>query len=164
MNNPSFFPTLIDSRTTRNLLDSLNSEISKVFAEFGNSTHSHASAGETGESLIAKMNFGESSDQVELTVEVPGVNDQDIDVELNGQILTISGKREIRNEEDKKDYHLIERESGSFLRRINLDFTPDPDNISANVEAGVLTVLIEKPEENKREKAKIAVRAKKDPV
>jgi len=162
MNNRIAFPSLLPERSTQGLFDSLNKEMARVFNEFDRGGFPRLAGSDAeGNFMTAKLDYSETDDAVEVSVEVPGFKEEDIDVELNGRVLSMSGKRETRSEEDKKDYHITERESGSFLRKINLDFDANPEKIDAHVDAGVLMVKVEKPEEKKVKKQKITVQAKK---
>jgi len=157
----NLFPTLIPEQSTRSLFSQLNNEMTRIFDEFETGNHSLEKRSGSESFLSAKMDCSETDELVEVKIEIPGVKEEDIDVELNGRLLTISGKREARSDEKQKDYRIIERESGSFVRRLNLDFDADPKKVNAQIEAGVLTVAIEKPEETKSKKQKIEIKPKK---
>jgi len=161
MNNRNLFPSLFTEQTSHNLFNRLNNEMARFFDDFDSNSMSLSNGSKSESLFTAKMDCSETDDAVELKVEVPGVSEKDIDVELNGRQLTISGKRESSTEDKKKNYRFTERETGSFLRRLNLDFDADPGKVKATVDAGILTVSIEKPEESKARKQKITVNPKK---
>jgi HSP20 family protein len=79
-------------------------------------------------------------------VELPGVNERDIEVEVVGDNLTIRGKREFSSEEKKDDYVRIERNYGSFLRTFALDVPVKPEKVTATFKDGLLTVSVPKAE------------------
>jgi len=160
MSIKNLFPTLLHDQSTHNLFSRLNNEMTRVLDDF-ESGYPIDKRLKSASLLTTKMDCSETDDIVEVVLEVPGVKEEDINVELNGRLLSISGKRESRKEEKQKEYQIIERESGSFARRIDLDFDADPDKVSASVDAGVLTVTIEKPEHTKSRKQKITVKPKK---
>jgi len=162
MRNPNLFPSVFSDHSTRTLFDRLNNEIARVFNDFDTTPHALQNDSVNESMLTAKMDYSETDDTVEVKVDIPGFKEEDIDVELNGRMLSISGKRETKTDDKKKDYRIIERESGSFTRRLNLDFDADPDKINAQVDAGILTLTIEKPEEKKSKKQKITVKPKSD--
>ncbi len=155
----NLFPTLLSDQSTHNLFSRLNNEMTRILDDFESGNAMDKRPGNLS-FLTTKMDCSETDNIVEITVEIPGVKEEDINVELNGRLLSISGKREARKDEKQKEYQIIERESGSFIRRLDLDFDADPDKVSASVDAGVLTVTIEKPEHTKSKKQKISVKSK----
>jgi len=90
--------------------------------------------------LNPRIDVHETEDGLELTAEIPGVADDDIDLRLDGDILTISGEK--RNERKDEGNRLIERGYGSFSRSVQLPFTPDPDKVEADCDRGVLTIKL----------------------
>lgn len=153
-----FYPRRLSHR----LFDNINSEIARLFDEYDSEKFTQFENTSDGVFLPTKLDYSESDDSVEVIVEIPGVKEKDVDVELNGRILTISAKRETHSEDEKKNYRIVERRSGSFRRELALDFDPDPAKVKANTDAGVLTVTLEKPEESKSSKQKIKVESKTD--
>jgi HSP20 family protein len=101
----------------------------------------------------------EKSDAFEITAELPGLDEKNIEVKLVNGSLTVKGEKEENKEEKKKDYHLRERYYGSFERSFAIPDGVDTDKIEANFNKGVLTLrLPKKPEAVKPEKT-IAVKA-----
>ncbi len=101
-----------------------------------------------------------------LTIEadLPGVDPDDVSVELADGVLTLKAERKMEKEEDKEaeegvKYHVMERAYGTFLRRFNLPWEADEENIEASFDKGVLKVFVPKKVEEKKAK-KIAVKAK----
>jgi len=103
-----------------------------------------------------------------LTIEadLPGVDPEDVSVELSDGILTIKAERKMVKEVDEEDkdsgvkYHIAERAYGTFLRRFNLPWEADEDKIEADFDKGVLKVFVPRKIEEKKAK-KISVKAKK---
>jgi len=162
MNDRSLFPNLAPTRSSRNLFDSINSEMIRLFNEFEGNSFPVQKNNDGNSILAVKMDCEETDQAIVLHVEVPGILKNDIKVELNGRMLTVTGERKTRNEGDDKNYHIVERESGSFMRRVNLDFEPNPNKITAETGDGVLTVTVPKPEESKISKREITVNQKND--
>jgi HSP20 family protein len=82
-----------------------------------------------------------------LRAEVPGMEQKDIDLKLEGNVLTIKGERKFDGEEQRDNYHRIESFYGSFSRSFTLPETVDRDRISADYKSGILTITIpQKPE------------------
>ncbi len=92
------------------------------------------------------IDVAETETALEVTAEVPGVSEEDLDVTVHGDVLVIKGEKSSDTEDKQKDYHLIERRYGSFRRQIPLGFTPEAGAASASFENGVLKLTIAKPE------------------
>jgi len=89
----------------------------------------------------------ETKDSYVFTADVPGVKDEDLDVSVSGNQLTISGKRESEHEETSETYYACERSYGSFSRSFTLPEGADASTINADLNHGVLTVSIKKKAE-----------------
>ena len=111
----------------------------------------------TGMALMApRMDIHESENALELTAELPGVSQNDVD--LRSDVLTVRGEK--RNERQDKQAHVVERSYGSFQRSLQLPFAPDPAQVEASFDHGVLTVVL--PKKGQQEKAqKIEIRGSK---
>ena len=82
-----------------------------------------------------------------MRAEVPGVNEKDIELKLEGNILTLKGEKKQEHEEERNNYHRMESFYGSFTRSFTLPDTVDRDHIKADYKNGILTVTIpQKPE------------------
>jgi HSP20 family protein len=92
-----------------------------------------------------------------VTVEVPGVKADDLDITLEDGLLTIQGERQFTSESSEQQYHRVERRYGSFRRSITLPSQVKADAIEASFDNGVLEVVVPKAEEAKPKK--ITVRA-----
>jgi HSP20 family protein len=110
--------------------------------------------------LSPKIDLAESKDAIEVTAELPGVDEKDVDVTLADDVLTIRGeKRTERDEEDKnKNWHVVERSYGSFSRTIPLPFDPDPAKVEAKFDKGVLHIHLPKPAEVAKKQQKIEIK------
>lgn len=87
-----------------------------------------------------------------ITADLPGVKEKDISVKLEDDVLTLSGKREERNEENKEGQRLAERRTGSFTRQFRLNPNVDVGKIEADYKDGVLAVTLpKKPEVSPRQ-------------
>lgn len=96
-----------------------------------------------------EIDVSESEEQYKIKASMPGVNAEDIDLAVNGDMLTISGETHSENESDQDQYHIRERRAGSFSRTIGLPSNVDPGAIDASCENGVLTITLPKTEETK---------------
>ena len=93
------------------------------------------------------INVAETADAIEVTAELPGVEEKDIKVSLDGNRLTISGEKNEEAKRDEKDWHVEERSYGSFYRSMSLPFSPAEGAIEAHLDKGVLHVSVKKPPE-----------------
>ncbi|ARN81598.1 Hsp20/alpha crystallin family protein [Methylocystis bryophila] len=93
------------------------------------------------------INVAETDGALEVTAELPGVEEKDIKVSVEGNRLVISGEKKHEEKRDEKDWHVEERSFGSFYRSMSLPFSPADDAISAHLDKGVLHVSVKKPGE-----------------
>jgi HSP20 family protein len=153
------FPSIFTRRNDG--LGSLFREIERTFEDFSRRSPLAGFPGFGGDGAVTpKIDVAEGKDAVEVTAELPGCNEEDIDVTLNEGVLTIRGeKRTERDETDKhKNWQVIERSYGSFSRSIPLPFMPDPAKVEAKFDKGVLRVKLPKPAEMATKEKKIEIR------
>jgi HSP20 family protein len=96
---------------------------------------------------VPAINVAETKDAFEVTVEVPGVEEKDINISLDGNQLVISGEKKEGTRKDEKDWHVEERSYGSFYRSMSLPFRPKDGTVEAHLDKGVLHLNIKKPAE-----------------
>jgi len=94
--------------------------------------------------LMPQINVSETESEVRITAELPGVAEKDVDVTLDDDVLTIRGEKRMEQKEDKENYHFVERSFGRFMRSIRLPQSVNRDQVKANVENGVLTIVLPK--------------------
>jgi HSP20 family protein len=99
----------------------------------------------------------ESDSHYLLRADLPGVAEEDIQVELDGDLLTISGERKSEHEERRNGFYRVERSSGSFRRSVRLPEGVDAEGITATFDRGVLEVSVPKPEQARPRKVQITV-------
>jgi HSP20 family protein len=114
-----------------------------------------AGFGSVTRSWIPALDIVENDDDYVLRADLPGLTEQDINVELHNDVLTVSGERKSEHEERKQGYHRVERNSGSFRRSVRLPEGVSPDSIRATFERGVLEVTVPKPEQQGPHKVQI---------
>ena len=88
----------------------------------------------------------ETAEAVVVKAEVPGMDAEDINISVTGDVLTIKGEKKSEREEKEENYHLVERSYGSFSRALKLPAAVDLDKIEAKYDKGVLTVTCPKKE------------------
>ena len=92
--------------------------------------------------LKPRADLSATDTEYQLTVEIPGVNERDVSLDISGNTLTIRGEKRQEKEEKAKDYYRIERSYGSFQRVLSLPEDVDQDTIKATFKNGVLTVTM----------------------
>jgi HSP20 family protein len=109
-----------------------------------------------------RIDVKETASGVEVSAELPGVDERDIEVELHDDMLTIRGEKKIEKEEggEEKGYHVMERSYGSFARSIALPYEADSEKVSADFSKGVLKIMVPRPAEVAAKTRKIEVKAK----
>ncbi len=136
-------------------LQSVQSEINRLF----NTLFEPAApvANGTARRWIPAMDMVENERDFVLRADLPGLGENDVKIELQDDVLTISGERKSEHEQRKEGYYRIERTSGSFSRSITLPEGIDPSGIKASFDRGVLEVQIPKPVARKPHKVTINV-------
>ncbi|MFK7837447.1 MAG: Hsp20/alpha crystallin family protein [Sulfitobacter sp.] len=99
-----------------------------------------------------------TDDAIEVTAEVPGVKEDDLDVTVSGETLILKGEKSADHEETEDNYHLIERRYGSFRRQIPLGFAPEDGAVDADFADGILKLRIAKPATAKAGVQKIKIK------
>jgi len=98
----------------------------------------------TAASFAPAVDVYENSEKVVLKLDVPGIKEEDLDIRVENQTLTVSGERKFEKEEKEENFHRIERRYGSFYRSFTLPTTVDTENVAASYEAGVLKLELKK--------------------
>jgi HSP20 family protein len=101
------------------------------------------------------MDVVETEEQFVLRADLPGMSEEDVNIEIEDRVLTVSGERKAEHEATKGGYHRVERAFGAFVRSLTLPDGVDPEAIEARFDRGVLEVRIPKPEQRKPRKISI---------
>ena len=105
------------------------------------------------------MDLVEKDDSYEITAELPGLDEKNVEIKLVNHTLTIKGEKSEEKEDRQKDYYLSERRYGSFQRSFQLPEGVNVDKIDANFAKGVLTVKLPKTAEAKKAEKKISIKS-----
>lgn len=135
-----------------NPFDFLHSEIDRVF----DSINGWPTAA-TDRSFSPSMEVTETDGTIEVSTELPGMDEKDVEISVVDDTLIIRGEKNVERDEKKKNYRLIERSYGSFERRVSLPQGVDASKIKAKMTKGVLKVEVQKPAAAKAQQVKIAV-------
>jgi HSP20 family protein len=129
-------------------LSSLQTEMNRLFnAAFGDMPNS--GTGGPPRRWMPAMDLLETDDDFVLRADLPGMTESDVNVELEDNVLTISGERKSEQEEKREGFYRVERAFGSFSRSLTLPQGVDPDAVNASFDKGVLEVRVPKPERRK---------------
>ncbi len=133
----------------------LQDRVNRVFRE------SYSGPGQdeslTTSSFAPAVDVYEDEHTVTLKIEVPGIDEKDIDVRLENNTLTVHGDRKIEKEEKEENYRRVERQYGSFTRTFTLPTTVDSEKVSASYDKGVLKIALPKKAEAKPKQIKVNV-------
>jgi HSP20 family protein len=148
--------------------EGLRQEIDRLFDDFGQGfwrpfgrsffTQEPSFRREKSPATMPAVDVIESEKAYEVTAELPGMDEKNIEVKVADGVLTIKGEKREEKEEKKKDYYLQERSFGSFERSFGLPEGVDADKIEANFKKGVLTVMLPKKPEAQKPVKKIEVK------
>lgn len=128
------------ARRDLNPFTALQQEIDRLFDGF---TRGFGSASLPG--LVPSMDVSETDKEIEITAELPGLEEKDVQLSVADNILSIRGEKKSQREEKDKDYRLVERSYGSFQRTLELPSGVKPEAITATISKGVLKVTVPKP-------------------
>jgi HSP20 family protein len=138
-------------------LSSLQNDMNRLFNTFFDTPAPGNGGG--ARRWIPAMDLVETDDQFVLKADLPGLTDADVHIDLEGDVLTISGERKSEHEDKREGYVRVERSFGAFRRSLTLPEGVEPEAVTARFESGVLEVRIPKPEQRKPRRVAIQVGA-----
>lgn len=122
---------------------SLQNEIDRLFENF---TAGFPSLGNGMTNVtLPNIDVSETDKEIEITAELPGLEDKDVQINVSDNVLTIRGEKKAEKEQKDKNYRLVERSYGSFERSLELPEGVNADAIKASIDKGVLKVVVPKP-------------------
>jgi HSP20 family protein len=133
----------------------LQNRLNSIFSDFGRTDDESLAMG----NFVPPVDVYEDGHQVVLKMEVPGIKQEDMDVRVENQTLTVKGERKFEKDEKEENFHRIERRYGSFTRSFTLPQTVDTGMVKANYEHGVLTISLAKKEAAKPKQVKVEIAA-----
>jgi HSP20 family protein len=136
-------------------ISSLQSDINRLFNSFFDTPT--GGNGGTLRRWIPPMDLVETEDSFVLKADLPGLTESDLNLEVEDNVLTISGERKAEHEDKHEGYVRVERAFGSFRRSLTLPEGVEPDAVKASFDNGVLEVRVPKPEQRKPRKVAIQV-------
>ncbi|HZU30498.1 MAG TPA: Hsp20/alpha crystallin family protein [Candidatus Angelobacter sp.] len=111
----------------------------------------------TAGNFVPPVDIYSDEQNLVLKLEVPGVNEEDLNVSVENNTLTIQGERKFEKEEKEENFHRIERRYGSFLRTFKLPNTVDTEKVEASYDKGILKITLGKKAEAKPRQIKVGV-------
>ena len=131
--------------------DPFSSEVSRLF-------NSLLAPGEgRAQRWSPAMDLVEAEEHYVLRVDLPGMDEEDVSIEIHDNVLTVSGERRDEQGETRHGWHRVERTFGSFSRSLTLPEGIDPDAVGAEFDKGVLSISVPKPEARKPRRVQISV-------
>ena len=109
-------------------------------------------------SFVPPVDVYEDEQSIRLKMEVPGIDEKDIDIRLENNLLTVHGERKLESETKEENYHRIERNYGSFTRSFALPNTVNTEDVKASYAKGVLTVALAKRAEARPKQIKVEIK------
>ncbi len=153
----NFLPTLWGT-DTRDPFGSFRREMDDFMRDFGRRLPTMWENGIPGMAMPS-IDVSETRDAVEITAELPGVDEKDVRLAIEGNRLILEGEKRAESTRDEKDRTITERSYGSFRRSIPLSFEPGETEVAARFEKGVLHVSVPKPASMKASRREIPITA-----
>ena len=140
-------------------LDRLQSEVNRLFEGYNNTGDRPADGRANGVSRAwaPVVDIAENENDIVLRAELPGMKQEDIDIELTGDTLTLRGERKFENEERRDSFVRVERSYGRFQRAFTLGVPVQHDQVRATYRDGILEVHLPKSEETRPRKVQVSV-------
>jgi HSP20 family protein len=129
----------------------LQNRVNSIFRDFNEGGDNAL----TTASFVPAVDIYEDPQKVVLKLEVPGVEEKDLDIRVENNTLTVKGERKFEKDEKEENFHRIERRYGSFYRAFTLPSTVDTENVQANYNAGVLKLELKKKAEAQPKQIKV---------
>ncbi|MDB6101469.1 MAG: heat shock protein Hsp20 [Gammaproteobacteria bacterium] len=135
-----------------NPLMSLNRDINRLFDDLlqPSALPTMADTAVATALITPQINVSETDTEIRVTAELPGVDLDDLEVDVMDDMLVIRGEKALERSDEDENYHFVECAYGSFQRTVQLPFAADPDQVQASFENGVLSITIPKSEQQQR--------------
>lgn len=137
----------------------VHDEVDRVFGDLFANAPLALTNGDGAATFLADMDICETDDALEVTIDVPGLKKEEIEIDLAGDRLTVSGKREWKEETKKRNYYRAERGHGEFSRSVRLPDEVDTAKAKAELKDGVLQIRLPKAPQARQAHKKIEIHA-----
>jgi len=135
----------------------LQNRLNSIFNDFASSNGEMQNESLSAGNFVPPVDIYEDTNRLVLKLEVPGIPQEDLQIHLENQTLTVKGERRFVKDEKEENFHRIERRYGSFVRSFTLPATIETDSAQANYENGVLSITLQKKEAAKPKQLKIEI-------
>src|ERR1700755_1782264 len=135
----------------------LQNRLNSIFNDFASSNGEMQNESLSAGNFIPPVAIYEDSNRLVLKLEVPGIPQDDLQINLENQTLTVKGERKFVKDEKEENFHRIERRYGSFVRSFTLPATIETDSAQANYEKGIISNTFQKKEAAKPKQLKIEI-------
>jgi HSP20 family protein len=138
----------------------LQRQMNRLFEDvFGPEAGLFPQAAEPARGMLSpRVELTETETDLRIVAELPGVKEQDIEVSLDDNVLSLRAEKKAERKDERENTHFTERSYGMFQRSLQLPFKVNPDEVNAAFEQGVLTITVPKPKE-REQRRKIEVRS-----
>ena len=140
----------------------LQNRMNSIFQEYNRSNQGEGDL--VSAAFAPPVDIYEDEHKIVLKLEVPGMKESDLDIQLENNVLTVKGERKFEKEEKEENFHRIERRYGSFFRSFTIPNTVNPESVKASCDAGVLKLELEKRAEAKPKQIKVEVGSAAKPI
>lgn len=138
----------------------LKEEMDRMFHSFSAPHIAWNDGLKIGDSVIGlRVDIAETDDEIQVKADLPGLSEDDVEVTLDDDMLSLRAEKKSEAETDEKDWKVVERSHGVFERRIRVPGGIDADQVVASFDKGVLTVTLPKPAETASSARKIAIQS-----
>jgi HSP20 family protein len=135
-------------------LAQLQDRVNRLFQETGTGSREE---GFTTSSFVPAVDIYETEHNIVLQMEVPGIDQKDLDIRIENNTITVRGERKFSKEVKEENFHRVERRYGAFQRSFSLPNTVNTENVAADYESGILKVTLAKRAEAKPKQIKVNV-------
>ena len=136
-------------------LSTLQNEVNRLFNTVFDAPTPGGNGGNAMRRWMPAMDLVETDEHFVLRADLPGMTEADVNIELEDNVLTVSGERRAEHEEKREGFYRVERAFGTFSRALTLPKGIDPEAVNASFSNGVLEVRVPKPEQRKPRKISI---------
>src|SRR5207249_1633474 len=137
-------------------MNTMQTNLNRIFQDYGRGSDELMTSG----TFVPPVDICEDEHNITLKMEVPGINEKDIQITLENNTLTVRGERKFEQEEKEENFHRIERRYGSFTRSFTLPNTVDSEHVTANYDNGILNIQLAKRAEAKPKQIKVGIGTK----
>jgi HSP20 family protein len=143
-------------------LNTIQNEMNRLFNTFLDQPNQTGRGTGTMRRWLPAMDLVETAEHYVLRADLPGLSDGEVNVQLEDNVLTVSGERKAEHDDQQEGYYRLERAFGAFSRSLTLPDGVDPNAIEAHFDCGVLEIRIPKPEQKKPKTVQITLGAHPD--